>query len=300
MQTSQKLKPVQKPIVLAIVQQKGGVGKSTTVKDLGIYFATRRKVMTLLMDFDPQSNLSNRMLGMRKRPGVNGFLPPIHPEFNPEDDSWSGTSSTVCLFTDDPVEPYPVPGVDLLHVLPAEGEQLSQVEHNTPSVLAERIIDQTRKFVQSPDVQERYPLIIIDTPPSRLALTRTALRAATHILIPMQMEKNNIDGLSDMLEMWREEMIYRPSNDPIEMIGILPNQYKNTSLHKSQLKLLKTDPSIGPFMLPFKRDARVSIADKDMEMHGSVLQLEASNKARKECEVMCKFIENKLFGNVSR
>lgn len=302
--------------VLVTMQQKGGVGKTTIAKMLGVYFAKARQIKVLMMDFDPQCNLSNKFMVMVKRQGIEGYFPPVHPDYDPSDEyDWDGHSSCAQLFADGGLVPYPT-YYENLDIVPAEGERLTKAEQNLPDEITQRVINRPREWLTHADVQAEYDLVIIDTPPSRQALSRGALRAATHVLVPMEPEQNSQEGLSDMLEMWRNENLHREPNDPAEMLGILPNQVqvygKNTmSLHAAIMENLRQDPAISPFMLKFSIRQKPFIAETDFpeisdtseEMKKLVpktaLDLPAKDNVRREAEVVCRHVESRIFGDVT-
>ncbi len=59
---------------------------------------------------------------------------------------------------------------------------------------------------------------------SKGPLTIAAIKAASHVVIPAQMEQFSIEGIYGMLQLWKQESYSRPTERPINLIGILPNQ----------------------------------------------------------------------------
>lgn len=296
---------VEKPFyVIVVAQQKGGVGKTTDSRMLGEYFSLRREVPTLLIDYDPQCNLSSRYLRMEKPSGAKGFMPPVHPAFDPEqeyEDNWNGRSSSADIFLGDAL-PYPTEVTDNLHILPGDGMKLRLIEQQKPQDIAEGVVGHTKEWLSSEDVRAEYEVVIIDTGPNRLALTQSATRAATHILIPILPEPLNTETLSDMIDLWRDENRLRTPDNRLDILGIVPNLVKpRNRLHKDLIDTMHNDPALGPLMAPFVLHSRSAVpeADHEMSRHQSVFELPAKDKARQEAEVFCKFVEEKLYGNVS-
>ena len=107
--------------------------------------------------------------------------------------------------------------------------KLIEVEEHDRSYLAERVQNRLREWVSMEDVRNRYGLIVVDTAPSDHPLTRAALRAATHLLIPVTMEQQGIDGLHEMLSLWRQENSRRTETDVLQIIAIQPNLASSSS-----------------------------------------------------------------------
>jgi len=288
--------------ILTIAQQKGGVGKTTWARILAEYFALVRKARVLLIDTDPQCNLSQRFLKMERDPIVeDGVLPPIHPDFDAVTETdWDGRSHIANIFLGLPLVPYSthLPQVD---ILPGHATMLQEVVKKTPAELKERVTNRLNEFLRSAEVQDAYDLIIIDTPPSRNPLTQAALRASSHVLMPMELEVQSLEGLVHMLSFWRSEQRLRVKEDPLRLIGVLPNKYRRVALHQGILEAMRKDPVLSSHILPFEVGLRVAFSESDHAEANpkSVLQLPANDEARREAELVCRHIEGEVFGNVT-
>lgn len=289
--------------VIVFAQQKGGVGKTTLSRNYAQYLAMYREARVLLVDFDPQCNLSMRFLAMEK-PGSDWRIPPVHPDFDSSEayeDGWNGRSSSVDIFNGVAPVPYPT-DVDHLAILPGHGGIMDEVEAQSRGSrdLFERVVNRLREFIEDPDVQDQYDVVVVDTGPNRLTLTRAAIRAATHLVIPLECEKMNTETLSDMLDLWREENSTRAASEAIDLVGIVPNLIKRTSLHNGVLESLRNDPGLGELIVPFVLHDRTAVAEADHEAsrHHSVFELPEADPARVEASVMCQYVENAMFGNV--
>lgn len=183
--------------VIAVANQKGGVGKTTTAVNLSACLAKKgRKV--LLVDVDPQGN-STSGLGIDKR----------------------RCEKTVydCLINETVMENAPIATeYDNLWVCPSNLE-LSGAEIELISVMGRE--NRLKNSIQS--VRERFDYIIIDTPPSLGLITINTLTAADSVLIPIQCEFYALEGVSQLMETVKR--IKKALNPSIEIEGIVMTMY---------------------------------------------------------------------------
>src|SRR5438045_7011737 len=156
--------------VIAIANQKGGVGKTTTAINLGASLAAA-DMRTLLIDLDPQSNATSG-LGIRKG-------------------SYARSTYHV-LVHDEPIASVILPTeLEVLFLAPASRELVGA----TVELARDEARDQRLKALLRP-IRDSYEFILIDCPPSLDMLTVNALVAADSILIPVQCEYFALEGVT--------------------------------------------------------------------------------------------------------
>lgn len=195
--------------VIAIVNQKGGVGKSTTAVNLGAYLACEKR-RVLLVDLDPQGNATSGV-GVKKRPGLLGMYDVLMEESRLED---------VILPTQ----------IEGLEVAPATIDLAGAEIELVPALSREFRLKQTLG-----PVRERYEYIVIDSPPSLGLLTVNGLAAADGVLVPIQCEYYALEGLSQLVR--TIEMVRDHINPQLRIEGVLMTMFDSrTNLSQQVVK----------------------------------------------------------------
>lgn len=286
--------------IIVNATHKGGEGKTTNSIMLAEYAALVLKLRTLIIDLDPQANFSGRYVKMEYDPvNKGGKIPPFHPDFEPDvDKDWSGRSGIANIFYGEEVIPYPT-AIPNLELLPAHSLKLQEAEAVTKNEVLEKVHLQLKRFLELPDVQTNYDVIIIDTPPSKGPLTIAAIKAATHLIIPAQMEQFSIEGIYGMLQLWKQESYSRPKNNQISLVGILPNQVRDINIHKGFLSALQYKENVNKFLMPMsikKRTIYTEILTEEANPK-SIFELPASHVARVEYESACQYIMERVLNH---
>lgn len=286
--------------IIAVVNNKGGVGKTTTSRILAEYFSIVKGEKVLALDMDPQANFSNRFLKMEIDPyQQEGKIPPLHPSYqadNPEegDGDWDGRSSIAGIFFGELVFPYPT-YIDNLEISPSHSSKLLLAEAVTKDEVVQKVYDQLSKFLNLEEVRESYDKIIIDTPPSKGPITISVVRAATDLIIPSILEPQPIEGIYGMIHLWKSETLRRSANNPLNLIGVLPNSYVQRGIvHKDHLRSLRQE--IPDYVLNSTIGRRLIYAEADADgaVPPSIFMYPDSNPAKQEVLNVCKEIEERM------
>jgi len=191
--------------IIAVVNQKGGVGKTTTtvnltacLQDLGL--------KVLLCDFDPQANATSGF-GLEKKKLKQSVYDVI--------------------INDIPVE-NAIVSTKFCDVLPSSadlaGAGVELIGLENPNFRLKEALD---------SVRDRYDLIFIDCPPSLEMLTLNALAAADGILIPVQCEYFALEGLSDLMNTMR--MVKKRINPKLEIFGVALTMFDGRTNFSTQV-----------------------------------------------------------------
>lgn len=193
--------------VTACTNQKGGVGKTTTVVNLAAYLALSG-TSTLVIDLDPQGNATSG-LGVDRRS--------LHRSV------YDALINRVPI--NELVVSTAIPGLDLVPAAPA----LSGAEVELVSLPSR----ERRLSASLADLGKQYERVLIDCPPSLGLLTVNALTAADGVLIPIQTEYYALEGLSQLVNTIR--MIREGLNPRLEIDGVLLTMYDGRTRLSAQV-----------------------------------------------------------------
>jgi chromosome partitioning protein len=184
--------------IVAIANQKGGVGKTTTAVNLAASLAIAER-RTLLLDADPQGNATSGV-GIAKHEVQLSLYDSLVEHRPPRE---------VIL---------PVPGLDHLAVLPATqdlvGAELQLVDRSNRESALRAVLD---------PLHEDYDYVVVDCPPSLGLLTLNVLAAANTVLIPIQCEYYGLEGISQLLNTVR--LVQQNFNSGLAISGVLLTMY---------------------------------------------------------------------------
>lgn len=289
-------KIMNKKAVLGFANQKGGVGKTTWSKIFSEYMSLVKKKETLGIDLDSQMSFTTRFLETNKNPITDQKEPPLHPSYNINTNfsEWDGRSSTADIFSEKTPKAYPTK-IENLSIIPADEKKLFKVDNTKPKESENKFYNQLNCFINQSDIQDSYEIFIIDTPPAKGSLTISAFKAMTHLVIPLEIELQAIEGLTGILQLWKQEAMSRMSNFPLDLIGILPNKvHSRRGSDKDLLTELRNDHNYGSYIMPVQMVDRTEIPLCDLERK-SIFQYPNKNQARQEALSVCEYIYKRIF-----
>lgn len=187
--------------IVAFLNQKGGVGKTTTCVNMSGYLASMGKKV-LVLDIDPQGNASSNL-------GIN-------KEEKPK------TIYDV-IIDDNTVEEVILPTkIENLSIIPAHvdlaGAEIELVQMNNREKVVRNILKK---------IKDKYDFICIDCPPSLGLITVNALTACDSVLIPMQCEYYALEGLTQL--MYTVKLVKKHLNESIDVEGVVLTMKDNRS-----------------------------------------------------------------------
>lgn len=191
---------------IAVINQKGGVGKTTTALNLAAYMAKAGKKV-LIIDFDPQGNATSG-LGLDKQ-------------------SLETTMYDVLFSPIQLVNSIKETGLPNLYILPSSAN-LAAAEID--------LAGESKREFKLKDVLTRasYDFVLIDCPPALGLLTINALTAANHVLIPVQAEYYALEGLSQLLA--TIQRVRGGLNMNLELLGVVVTMYDGRTALAEQVR----------------------------------------------------------------
>lgn len=219
--------------IIAVTNQKGGVGKTTTSINLSAAIALKGKKV-LLIDTDPQGNATSGLGIDKSKENKNLYSLMIE-----------NTDITECIRKT---------AIDKLHILPSSID-LAGAEIELVNVMAREFVLKTALE----QVKDKYDFIFIDCPPSLGLLTLNSLSAANSVLIPIQCEFYALEGLGQLVN--TINLVQKKLNPNLEIEGILLTMYearRNLTQQVSDEVKKHFKDKVYPIMIP--RNVRLSEA----------------------------------------
>lgn len=249
--------------IIAVLNQKGGVGKTTTTLNIGAGLANLKKKI-LLIDLDPQASLTHS-IGIEPQELSCTILELLKKE---------------CLFEEAVVKKH------AMTILPAS-IGLSGLEHESNGTEDKEYL--LKKLIKT---LPKFDYILIDCPPSLGFLTLNALAAAHEVMIPVQTEFLALQGLSQLLD--TIAVIQAQINPKLHVAGIVGTRFNRRKMHNDVVEFLQ----IHFRDKTFKTVIRENIALAEAPSFGkTIYDHNPSSNGAKDYKNLCKEIikqENKL------
>jgi chromosome partitioning protein len=188
--------------IIAVINQKGGVGKTTTAINVSAFLAYYGH-KTILIDMDPQSNATSGL----------GFL----------QNNIKVSTYSLIIYGEDPNNAIINTTYENLKLIPST-KQLSGAEVELVTLFKREF--RLREAIQK--LEENFDFIIIDCPPSLGLITINALSAAKDILIPIQCSYFALEGVTQLLSII--DMVKRSLNAKLEIQGVFMTMYFRSKL----------------------------------------------------------------------
>lgn len=227
------------PRILAIANQKGGVGKTTTAINLGTALAAVGE-RVLVIDLDPQGNASTG-LGINRLPGQTSTYQVLIGE--------AGLATVI--------RQSEIPGLDCApSSMDLLGAELELAEYDRKTY---RLRDAISAMCHAMPESQRYSYILVDCPPSLNLLTINSLSAANAVLVPLQCEFFALEGLSQLMK--TVDRVKANLNPELEIQGIVLTMFdRRNSLSEQVAQDVRSVLGAKVYDTVIPRNVRVSEA----------------------------------------
>lgn len=242
--------------IIAIMNQKGGEAKTTTVRNLS-YILAQKKKKVLTIDMDAQGNLTTNS-GILKRE-VNTIVDVFNGEKNIND---------IIINIDK----------NLDHI--ANNMSMSEF-----SLFLEKNSGWTKILSNSiKEIEKKYDYIFIDCPPALDFSTYNALGAADGIIITLQAEENSVEGISDLIR--SINMIREKDNEDLKVLGVVITKFKKSTNLQNQFKDLLVE-HFGELVFNTVIRDTIKISEANYN-HKSIVEFDKNSNGAKDYIALSK------------
>lgn len=246
-------------MIIAIGNQKGGIGKSTTTQAIGAYYSLKG-YKTLLIDLDPQSNLTIATGASREDVLTTYEL----------------LNKDIRADAKKAIQPIR----DNLDIIPASNK-LSEIADHLPKIGRYDVL----KKALEPIISE-YKVIVLDTPPALSDLTLNAFMVAQKVVVPAQADLFSLEAIKELSGTIEAVRDY---NKELEVAGILLTRYQPRSILTQELTELIEDTAKSLNTKVFKRAIREAVAIKEAQaMHQDIFTYAPKSKVAGDYEAFIK------------
>lgn len=247
-----KLVEVNMGRIIAVANQKGGVGKTTTTINLSACLAEQGQKV-LVIDVDPQGNTTSG-LGIDKNNTENTVYELMLGEASIDD----------CIYKS---------VMDDLDVIPSNvnlaGAEIDLIDIDDREYILKKIVN---------SLKEKYDFILLDCPPSLSMLTVNAMTAANTVLVPIQCEYYALEGLSQLIR--TINLVKQKLNPELEIEGVVFTMYDaRTNLSLQVVENVKANLKQTVYKTIIPRNIRLAEAPS----HGLPINMYDSKSAGAEC-----------------
>ncbi|WP_297513081.1 ParA family protein [Thermococcus sp.] len=239
-------------VVISVANQKGGVGKTTLTMNLGYALADMGK-RVLLVDVDPQFNLTFGLIGMRVLDYAERHVGTLMTRESEIDESLISVRENLDLIPSH------------LNLSAKEIEIINA--YNRERRLEKALLP----------VLPDYDYVLIDNPPSMGIFLVNSLTASDYVLIPLELSYFGVIGMQLMFNLMR--MIREETNENLKLLGLVPNKFtKQTKVPKLRLRELKETYPDAPILTTIPKAIALEKAQSEGK---SIFEFDGKSRAAK-------------------